>query len=72
MVYFQTKNSNLGEFSRALYWTMLVYFTAMWYILLPFGIFNDHLVYFPILVRCTKENLATLMRHQSLSDFLEW
>jgi hypothetical protein len=33
MVYFQTKNPNLGKFSSVLYWTMLVYF-------------NGHLVYF--------------------------
>jgi hypothetical protein len=26
---------------------MLVYFTANWYILWPFGIFNGYLVYFP-------------------------
>jgi hypothetical protein len=35
---------------------------ASWYILWPFGIFtNGYLVYlFPVLVCCTKKNLATL------------
>jgi hypothetical protein len=31
MVYFKTKNSNLGRFWRALECKMLVYFTAVWY-----------------------------------------
>jgi hypothetical protein len=53
----------------------LVYFVAIWYILWLFGIFCGHLVYFvanwyilwlfgihsPVLVFCTKKNLATLM-----------
>jgi hypothetical protein len=48
----------------------------IWYILCPFGIFYAHLVYFmpiwyilwsfgtffPVLVSCTKKNLATLPR----------
>jgi hypothetical protein len=55
MVYFQTKNPNLGESWRALDWKMLVYFTAIWDILRPFGAF------FPVLVSCTKKNLATLL-----------
>jgi hypothetical protein len=36
---------------------MLVYFMAIWSILLPFGIFYGYLL---CLVRCTKKNLATL------------
>jgi hypothetical protein len=70
MVYFQTKNSNLGKFWRVLQRKMLVYFmsmfglfyghwkyvTAIWYILWPFGLF------FPVLVCCTKKNLATLAK----------
>jgi hypothetical protein len=46
VVYFQTKNPNLGKFWTALEWKMLVYFTAIWYILWSFGIFHGHLVYF--------------------------
>jgi hypothetical protein len=46
MVYFQTKNPNLGKFLRALYWKMLIYFKAIWNILQTFGIFYDHLVHF--------------------------
>jgi hypothetical protein len=30
MVYFKTKNTDLGKFWRAYDWEMLVYFTAMW------------------------------------------
>jgi hypothetical protein len=37
MVYFKTKNSNLGIFWRALEWKMLVYFKAIWYNLWSFG-----------------------------------
>jgi hypothetical protein len=35
MVYFQTKNSNLGKFWRALEWKRLVYFIFVWNILRP-------------------------------------
>jgi hypothetical protein len=70
MAFFQTKNPNLGKFLEGL---------AMedigTYILRPFGLFNDHLVYFVaiwymlwlfgiffrVLVCCTKKNLATLL-----------
>jgi hypothetical protein len=44
-----------------------VYFIANWNILCPFDIFYGNLVYFlfwyifPILVCCTKKNLATLL-----------
>jgi hypothetical protein len=46
MVHFQTKNPYLGKFWRALQWQMLVYFVAIWSILLPFGNVCRHLVYF--------------------------
>jgi hypothetical protein len=36
MVYFQTKNPNLGKFWRALDWTMLIYFMTIWNILRAF------------------------------------
>jgi hypothetical protein len=65
MVCIETKNPNLGKFWRALDWTMLIYFIAIWSILRTFGIFHDHLVHFvfiwyifPVLVSCTKKNLA--------------
>jgi hypothetical protein len=58
MAYFQTKNQNLGNFWRALQWEMLVYvlYGRLVYVLCirAFGIF------FPVLVCCTKKNLATL------------
>jgi hypothetical protein len=43
---FQTKNSNLGKFSRALDWKKWIYFMAIGNILRTFGIFYDHLVHF--------------------------
>jgi hypothetical protein len=46
MVYFQTKNPNLGKFLTALDWKMLINFMAIWNILWRFGIFYDHLVRF--------------------------
>jgi hypothetical protein len=70
MVYFKTKNPNLGIFWRALEW-------KMWYIIRPFGIIYDHLVYvifgrlvqfviiwqtyFPFWYVWNKNNLATLV-----------
>jgi hypothetical protein len=52
MVYFQTKNFNLGKFLMVLQWKMLVYFMVIWSILGPFwsilwsvGIFYGNLVY---------------------------
>jgi hypothetical protein len=44
MVYFQTKNPNLGKFWRALELKVLLF--IIWSILQPFGIFYGHLVYF--------------------------
>jgi hypothetical protein len=41
----------------------LEYFTAIWYILWPFGnvvVIWYLYIYFPILVNCVKKNLATL------------
>jgi hypothetical protein len=49
MVYFQTKNPNLGKFGKILQWKFLVflwllfYLTAKWYILWSFC---SHLIYF--------------------------
>jgi hypothetical protein len=68
LVHFQTKKSHLGKFWRVLQWKILVYFIAIWSILRSIGIFYDHLVWyvvvvwyiFPVLVCCTKKNLATL------------
>jgi hypothetical protein len=39
MVYFQTKDHNVGKFRRDLQGKMLAYFMAVWSILRPFGIF---------------------------------
>jgi hypothetical protein len=65
MVCFQTKNSNLGIFLRAL----CILEKWKYFIFMPFGIFYDHLVYFvfisyffPVLVSWTNKNLATLVR----------
>jgi hypothetical protein len=62
MVYFQTKNSNLGRFWRALEWKLLVSDIPIWNILRPFGIFAWSFGKFaPFWENCVKKNLATLM-----------
>jgi hypothetical protein len=56
IVYFQTKNPNLGKHCRALDLKMLIcifyghleYFMAIWDILWPFGTFCVHLVHFSV------------------------
>jgi hypothetical protein len=45
-VYFQTKNPDLGKIWRALQWSMLVYYMAIWSNLQLFGIFCGNLVHF--------------------------
>jgi hypothetical protein len=49
-----------------IFYGRLVYLPAIWYILLPFGIFCDNLVncmviwiILPVLICCTEKNLAT-------------
>jgi hypothetical protein len=68
MVYFQTKNPNLGKVWRVLQWNELVYFMVIWSILHLFGIFyawSISIVYglfgvfFPFWYVASK-NLATL------------
>jgi hypothetical protein len=46
MLCFQTKNTNLGKFSRVFHWNELVYFMVIWSILHLFDTFYDHLVDF--------------------------
>jgi hypothetical protein len=48
MVYFQTKNLNLGKFWRVLEWKVLVYFIGIWNNLRPIGIFYGYLVHFVV------------------------
>jgi hypothetical protein len=65
---FQAKNPNLGKLWSCLaievvgiFYVYLVYFTAIWYILWPFGILSCYLViFFPVLVCCSKNDLAAL------------
>jgi hypothetical protein len=47
MVYFHTKNLNLGKFWRALEFKLLVFFIFIWYILWPFDIFMVICCIFP-------------------------
>jgi hypothetical protein len=70
IVRFQTKNPTLGKFWRVLYvmenlgifYDHLVNYTAIGNILWPFGIFYGHFgIFSPVLVYCTKKNLATLL-----------
>jgi hypothetical protein len=49
MVFFQTKNPNLGKFWRVLQLKLLVYFMAIWYSLRPFAIFYGNWVYFLVI-----------------------
>jgi hypothetical protein len=44
MVYFQTKNPDLGKFRGALGWKMLVHFMPIWNIFRLFCILYGHLV----------------------------
>jgi hypothetical protein len=70
MAFYQTKNPNLGKFSRVLQWKMLVYFMAIWctYFKAIWDIFTAiwYIVgmviwyIFPVLVCCATKNLATL------------
>jgi hypothetical protein len=53
MVYFQTKNPNLGKILEGfamenvvMFYEHWEYFSLIWYNLYPFGIFCGHLVYF--------------------------
>jgi hypothetical protein len=62
-----TKNPNLGKFWSVLHLETLVNFKAIWSILLLFGIFYGHLVYFVVILVhffpfCAKKNLSTLAR----------
>jgi hypothetical protein len=66
---FQTKNPNLVKFWWVLQWKMFVYFIS------PFGTFFSNLVcclviwyIFPVLVCCSKKNLATLVCTYKSSD----
>jgi hypothetical protein len=72
--YFSTKNSYLGIFGSALEYKRLVYFEYFEYYsynhvvcLWSLGIFCGHLVnFFPVLVPCTKKNLATLVSNRKV------
>jgi hypothetical protein len=78
---FKPKHPIWGKFWGVLRWKIAVYFMTICSILRPLEIFNGYLVYFvvfgiflPVLVFCTKKNLATLfVRSRSTfrpSDFL--
>jgi hypothetical protein len=75
MLFFQTKNPNLGKLWRVLQRKMLVYFMFLvkFYghsvYLWPFGMFVGHFVSFSVLVYCKKKNLATLSRTCLLITF---
>jgi hypothetical protein len=70
MVYFQTKIQNLDIFWKALYVVkILIYFMALdilkvtWYKLSKFWHILWYLVHPPVLVCCTKRNLAILIQN---------
>jgi hypothetical protein len=64
MVYFQTKNPNLGKFCRVLQWKMLVNLIDIWHILRTFGIFYGHLVYF-VVIWCSFSRFGMLKEEES-------
>jgi hypothetical protein len=69
MVYFQTKNPNLGKFLRVLQGKMLEYLIDIWSISQPFGIFCDNLVYFyPFWYAVPRKNLAILPCSQKYEE----
>jgi hypothetical protein len=51
----------------AMFYGRLVYLTAIWYILWPFGVFYGHLVHFPALLFCAKKKSGNPDLH-SLTD----
>jgi apolipoprotein N-acyltransferase len=68
MAYFSNQKSQCGLNSEGscngrcwLFCGHLVYITAIWYILLPLVYFMVIWYIFPVLVCCTKKNLATLL-----------
>jgi hypothetical protein len=44
--FFSCQKSQIGLLCRAMEWKILVYFTAMWYILYPIGMLCGYLVHF--------------------------
>jgi hypothetical protein len=59
-----------GQLVQVLY-GHLVYFLVIWYISWLFGVFLGYLVYFfPVLVFCSKKNLATLFWVQTLNSLM--
>jgi hypothetical protein len=65
MVYFYTKNPNLGKFWMCLQWKMLVYFMAIWSILRPFGIFCGRLLYFMVICKVYFSRFGMLYQDKS-------
>jgi hypothetical protein len=64
MVCFQTKNTNLGKFWRALDWKMYIYFMAIWKILRTLGIFYDYLVHF-VFIWCIFSGFGIMYQEKS-------
>jgi hypothetical protein len=65
----------MGNFWRNIDWKMLIYLMVIWNTLRIFGIFYDHSVHFvfkgivhfiPVLVWCTKRNLAALAQNTTM------
>jgi hypothetical protein len=70
MVYFQTKNPNLGKCWRALKWKMVVYFLTIWNIIHPFGIIYGRLVWL-VVIGYIFPNLVCLDQEKSGNSDLE-
>jgi hypothetical protein len=67
MAYFHSKNHSLSKCWRALEWKMMVYLIRIWNILVYFGAIGYSLlsfgISFPSWYVCTKKNLATLAQN---------
>jgi hypothetical protein len=65
MVYFKTKNPNLGKFWEDLEWERLVNSMSFWNILWPLGIFYGHLVIYIVAICYVFHRFGTLCQETS-------
>jgi hypothetical protein len=71
MVYYQTKNPNLGIFWRALEWKRLVHSLAIWNILQPLGTFFGHLVIYILAIWYILPRFGILCQEKSGNPALD-
>jgi hypothetical protein len=64
MVYFQTKNRNLGKFWRTLQWKMLIYIMDFWSSFRPFDTVYGNFAYL-VVIRCIFPCVGKLYQEKS-------